>query len=44
MYTVAEIVKMLREAGLMLKETYGDYNGQPLTFDSSRAILIAEKS
>lgn len=43
MYTVAELVKMLRVAGLGLKETYGDYNGQPLTFDSSRTILIAEK-
>lgn len=44
MYTIAELVKMLRRAGLILKEMYGDYNGGPITFDSKRYILIAEKT
>lgn len=43
MYTVAELVKMFRKAGLTVKETYGNYAGEPLTFDSKRFILVAEK-
>ncbi len=43
MYTVVELVKMLCKAGLILKETYGNYNGESLTFDSNRFILVAEK-
>lgn len=43
MYTVVELVKMFRKAGFVLKETYGNYGGEPLTFDSKRFILVAEK-
>ena len=43
MYTVVELIKMLRKAGLSLRETYGDYNGEPLTFGSNRFILIAKR-
>lgn len=43
MYTVTELVAMFRKAGLTLKEMYGNYNGDPLTFDSKRYILVAEK-
>jgi SAM-dependent methyltransferase len=43
MYTVAELVSMFRKAVLTLKEMYGNYNAEPLTFDSRRYILIAEK-
>lgn len=44
MYTVVELVAMFGKAGLTLKETYGSYTGDPLTFDSSRYILVAEKN
>lgn len=44
MYTVVELAKMLRKAGLTLKEMYGNYNGEPLTFDSKCFILVAEKN
>jgi SAM-dependent methyltransferase len=43
MYTVAELAAMFRKAGLTLKEMYGNYKGDPITFDSQRYILIAEK-
>lgn len=43
MYTVAELASMFRKAGLTLKEMYGNYNAEPLTFDSARYILLAEK-
>lgn len=44
MYTVVELTKMLWKAGLTIKEMYGNYNGEPLTFDSKRFILVAEKN
>ena len=44
MYTVVELAAMFRKAGLTLKEMYGSYNADPLTFDSKRYILIAEKN
>lgn len=44
MYTVAELAAMFRKAGLTLKEMYGSHFGDPLTFDSKRYILIAEKN
>ncbi|MBI3420944.1 MAG: class I SAM-dependent methyltransferase [Candidatus Sungbacteria bacterium] len=44
MYTVAELAAMMRTAGLEIKETYGSYRSEPLTFDSPRSILIAEKA
>lgn len=42
-YTVPELVAMLEKAGLILQETYGNYEAGPITFDSSRYILIAGK-
>lgn len=44
MYTVLELTAMFCKAGLALKEMYGNYNSGPLTFDSKRCILVAEKS
>lgn len=44
MYTVVELAAMLRKAGLMLQEVYGSYRAEPLTFDSPRCILIAQKN
>ncbi len=44
MYAVVELAAMFRKAGLMLKEIYGSYRADPLTFDSPRCILIAEKT
>lgn len=43
MYTVPELKAMAKEAGLMLKEVYADFNKSPLTMDSSRVLLIFEK-
>ncbi len=43
MYTVVELIAMLRRDGLIVKETYGDYNGEPLTLDSRRYILDCPK-
>lgn len=43
MYTVVEFAAMFRKAGLNLKEIYGSYGGESFTFNSRRAILVAEK-
>lgn len=44
MYAVVELVAMLRKAGFSLKKMFGNYTGDPLTFDSKRYILIVEKN
>lgn len=44
LYTVAEFAAMFRRAGLTPKEVYGSYEEEPFTFDSRRAILVAEKN
>lgn len=44
MYAAAELDVMFRKAGLTLKQRYGSFNADPLTPDSTRHILIAEKS
>ena len=43
MYTVAELVAMCKRAGLHIKSIYGDYDEVPLTFESKRCIIVAEK-
>ena len=41
LYTPAELVAMLRRAGLELEQTWGDYDGAELSLDSRRLILLA---
>ena len=43
LYTAPEVTTMLAEAGLTLVEVYGGYDGAPLTLDSSRLIVVAER-
>jgi hypothetical protein len=43
MYTPAEHRRMLAAAGLRIIATYGNFDGSPLTLDSRRMILVAEK-
>ncbi len=43
-YAISELVTMFQKAGLILKETYGNYNADPITIDSKRYILIAYKN
>ena len=43
MYTVAELTRMMAKAGLEVIELYGDYHGNPLSFESSRFILVSQK-
>ena len=42
-YTLAELKRMLEEAGLRLSRAYGDYNGSEYEISSPRLIAIAEK-
>jgi SAM-dependent methyltransferase len=42
-YTPTELNRMLFRAGLKLHVTYGDLDGSPLTLDSRRLVVIAEK-
>jgi SAM-dependent methyltransferase len=43
MYTPAEHRRMLEAAGMRIIATYGNFDGSPLTLDSRRMILVAEK-
>jgi SAM-dependent methyltransferase len=43
MYTPAEYAAMFRRCGLGLAASYGDVDGSPLTMDSPRLVLVAEK-
>lgn len=43
MYTQAEMIAMLEQAGLAIDQIYGDFRGQPYSEDSERLILIGHK-
>jgi SAM-dependent methyltransferase len=43
-YTLTELARMLARAGLQLQAIYGGLDGSPLTLDSRRLVMIAEKS
>jgi SAM-dependent methyltransferase len=43
-YTLTELARMLAEGGLQLQAIYGGLDGSPLTLDSRRLVVIAEKS
>ena len=43
-YTLTELARMLARAGLQLQAIYGGLDGSPLTLDSRRLVVIAEKS
>jgi SAM-dependent methyltransferase len=42
-YTLTEIIKMLKSAGFEYGSIYGDYEGREYNSDSSRCIIIAKK-
>lgn len=43
-YTLTELARMLARRGLQLQTTYGGLSGSPLTLDSRRLVVIADKS
>lgn len=43
MYTLPELILMLRNASLTVKEMHGDFNSNPISLSSSSYIIIAEK-
>jgi SAM-dependent methyltransferase len=42
-YTVTELAEMLGRSGLEVQATYGGLDGSPLTLDSRRLVVIAQK-
>lgn len=42
-YSTNELVSMINSAGLKLINTYGDFQGNPLTLNSRRTILVFKK-
>lgn len=44
LYTIAELVQMLRRAGLRFRQVWGDFDGSDIGPLSRRAILLAEKT
>ncbi len=43
MYSALELVQMGKRSGFKLKESFGDFDGSPLTMDSQRVLLLFEK-
>ena len=41
-YTAAELRRMLETAGFTVAQSFGNYDGSPLTLESARLILVAE--
>ncbi len=41
-YTLVEIQKMLTAAGLVLRDVWGDFDGNPYGLDTTRMILLAD--
>ena len=44
MYTLEELYAMMDRAGLMVTQTYGDFDGRPVSGDAPRNILIGQTS
>ena len=44
MYTLKELYAMMDRAGLMVTQTYGDFDGRPVSGDTPRNILIGQTS
>lgn len=44
LYSLTELIRMLRDAGLAFREVYGGYDGRVYGVDSLRMILVAEKT
>jgi len=44
LYTLAQIEQLLAEAGLSVKEVYGGYEKQEFNLDTSRMIVLAQKT
>ncbi|HTO73521.1 MAG TPA: hypothetical protein VMJ30_06865, partial [Gemmatimonadales bacterium] len=43
LFREGELIAMMRQAGLMVRSTAGDYDGGPVTPGSPRVILFAER-
>jgi SAM-dependent methyltransferase len=43
LFTVPELARMMSVAGLDLVETYGNFLGEPLSLNTNRQIVVAEK-
>lgn len=43
MYTIPELTRMFSNAGLELTGAYGNFKGEPISFETKRYILVAEK-
>jgi SAM-dependent methyltransferase len=42
-YTPQQLVNMLKQAGFTTEKIFGDFNATPISFDSSKIVLIARK-
>jgi SAM-dependent methyltransferase len=44
MYTLDEMLSMISESGLKVTNTFGDFDGQPVSADAPRMILVGRKN
>ncbi len=42
-YTLPELCGMLRSSGFRIIDAYGGYNGQPVSFDAKRTIVVGQR-
>jgi len=43
LYTPADLVGLISDAGFIVEEVYGDYDGKPVSFESPRTVVVAKK-
>jgi hypothetical protein len=44
LYTFTELERMLKQAGLTVREAWGDFRGSALTMYSQRMVVLAERA
>lgn len=43
-YTLTEVIRMMRDVGLLFRKAWGGYDASPYTLESRRMIVLAEKT
>ena len=43
LYTPADLVRLISDAGFAVEGIYGDYDGRPVSFESPRTVVVARR-
>jgi hypothetical protein len=44
MYFLAELRQLMKEAGLIVEQVYGDFDASPYQADSKRILILSRKA